>query len=57
MDGDVSAPNRASRTIRDTEIEHIVARGEAKGIAPVRSDHPADPHMTDRDGDGVACER
>ena len=26
------------------------------GIAPVHSDHPAYPYMTDRDGDGIVCE-
>ena len=32
------------------------AEAGAHGIAPVRSNHPAYPHMTDGDGDGVVCE-
>ena len=32
------------------------AEAGAHGIAPVRRNHPAYPHMTDRDGDGVVCE-
>ena len=27
------------------------------GIAPVHDDHPAYPHMKDRNNDGVVCER
>ena len=26
------------------------------GTAPVRRDHPADPHMRDADNDGIVCE-
>ena len=32
------------------------AEAGAHGIAPVRRNHPAYPHMTDGDGDGVVCE-
>ena len=32
------------------------AEAGAHGIAPVRRNHPAYPHMTDADGDGVVCE-
>ena len=32
------------------------AEAGAHGIAPVRRNHPAFPHMTDGDGDGVVCE-
>ena len=32
------------------------AEAGAHGIAPVRRNHPAYPHMTDTDGDGVVCE-
>jgi len=32
------------------------AEARAHGIAPVYSNHPAYPYMTDADGDGVVCE-
>ena len=32
------------------------AEARAHGIAPVRRNHPAYPHMTDGDSDGVVCE-
>ena len=32
------------------------AEARAHGIAPVYSNHPAYPYMTDPDGDGVVCE-
>ena len=32
------------------------AEARAHGIAPVRRGHPAYPHMTDGDGDGIVCE-
>ena len=32
------------------------AEAGAHGIAPVQRNHPAYPHMTDGDGDGVVCE-
>ena len=32
------------------------AEARDHGIAPVHSDHPAYPYMTDRDGDGIVCE-
>ena len=41
---------------KETDIEHIVARSKAHGIAPVHSDHPAYPCMRDSDNDGVVCE-
>ena len=33
------------------------AEARAHGLAPVKRDHPAYAFMTDRDGDGVVCER
>ena len=34
----------------------MCAEARAHGIAPVRRGHPAYEYMSDRDGDGVACE-
>ena len=33
------------------------AEAREHGIAPVRRGHPAYEYMTDRDGDGIVCER
>ena len=56
-DEEARDPNHPLELYDDNDNGRIsCAEARAHGIAPVYSDHPAYPYMTDTDGDGVVCE-
>ena len=56
-EGETRDPNHPLEVYDDNGNGRIsCAEARAHGIAPVYSDHPAYPYMTDSDGDVVVCE-